>query len=236
MSTTITKYSSNVCSIGDDELACAFRDGVCGPADVRRKALEIGARNADKLELASPCAFKVGDFCDVLASCDGVDEALLARVRGCVSGLGASVDDEGDATMDDAGFASYLASDERKAWAGEEDDADSMDDAPPAPADDLAPPADLDAARNVQGDGGAARENHAAVPVAPPPVAPPNLGAVAGLPIPPARAFADLTPMFRALPNAPHKPQGPRGYRPQNDADAPIQRLTFSDSEDSDTW
>ena len=45
-----------------------------------------------------------------------------------------------------------------------------------------------------------------------------------------------LTPMFRALPNAPHKPQGPRGYRPQNDADAPIQRLTFSDSEDSDTW
>ena len=102
VSTTITKYSSNVCSIGDDELACAFRDGVCGPADVRRKALEIGARNADKLELASPCAFKVGDFCDVLASCDGVDEALLARVRGCVSGLGASLDDEGDAKMDDA--------------------------------------------------------------------------------------------------------------------------------------
>ena len=112
----------------------AFRDGVCGPADVRRKVEEIGARNADKLELASPCAFKVGDFCDVLASCDGVDEALLARVRGCVSGLGASVDDEGDAKMDDApaphddGFSSYLGSDERKAWAGEEDDADSMDD------------------------------------------------------------------------------------------------------------
>ncbi len=141
--------------------------------------------------------------------------------------------------MDDAGFASYLASDEHKAWAGEEvaaDDADSMDDASAAPADALAPPADLDAARNVQGDGGAARENHASVPVAPPPGAPPNLGAVAGRPLPPARAFADLTPMFRALPNAPRRPQGPRGYRPQNDADAPIRNLTFSDSEDSEDW
>ena len=47
--------------------------------------------------LASPCAFEVDEFCDVLASCDGVDEALLAKVRGCVSGLGASLDDEGDA-------------------------------------------------------------------------------------------------------------------------------------------
>ena len=200
----------------------AFRDGICGPDDVRRRVLEIGARNADKLQLASPCAFKVGDFCDVLASCDGVDEALLAKVRGCVSGLGASLDDEGDAEMDDA--------------PAPHDDADSMDDAPPAPAGALAPPAGLDAARNVQGDGGAARENSASAPLAPPLVAPPNLGAVAGRPLPPARAFADLTPMFRALPNAPHKPQGPRGYRPQNDADAPIQRLTFSDSEDSEDW
>ena len=202
---------------------CAFRDGACGSDDLRRKVLEIGARNAGKLQLASPCAFEVDDFCDILASCEDVDEALLAKVRGCVSGLGASVDDEGDAKMDDAPAPSGDAE-------------DLMDYAAPAPADDLVPPADLDAARNVQGDGGAARENSASVPVAPPLGAPPNLGAVAGRPLPPARAFADLTPMFRALPNAPHKPQGPRGYRPQNDADAPIQRLTFSDSEDSDTW
>lgn len=203
--------------------------------------MEIGARSADKLQLASPCAFKVEEFCAVLALDDDVDEALLKKVREAVSGLGASVDDEGDAKMDD-GFSSYLGSDERKAWAGEEDDADSMDD---APADALAPPADLDAARNVQGDGGAARENSASVPAAPALGAPPNLGGVAGRPIPPAASFDDgvdpigptfLTPMLRALPNAPRKPQGPRGYRPQNDADAPIKRLTFSDSEDSDTW
>ena len=140
-----------------------------------------------------------------------------------MSGLGASLDDEGDAKMDDPPAPSGDAE-------------DSMDDAPPAPADTLAPPADLDAARNVQGDGGAARENSASVPVAPPLGAPPNLGAVAGRPLPPARAFADLTPMFRALPNAPRKPQGPRGYRPQNDADAPIRNFTFSDSEDSEDW
>ena len=194
--------------------------------------LEIGARSADKLQLASPCAFKVEEFCAVLALDDDVDEALLKKVREAVSGLGASVDDEGDAKMDD-GFSSYLGSDERKAWAGEEDDADSMDD---APADALAPPADLDAARNVQGDGGAARENSASVPVAPPLGAPSNLGAVAGRPLPPERAFADLTPMFRALPNAPHKPQGPRGYRPQDDGNAPRHHFTFDDSEDSDTW
>ena len=80
--------------------------------------------------------------------------------------------------------------------------------------------------------------------MAPPLVAPPNLGAVAGRPIPPAASFdgvdpigpSYLTPMFRAPPNAPLRPQGVRVYRPQNDADAPIQRLTFSDSEDSDTW
>ena len=206
--------------------------------------MEIGARSADKLQLASPCAFKVEEFCAVLALDDDVDEALLKKVREAVSGLGASVDDEGDAKMDD-GFSSYLGSDERKAWAGEEvaaDDADSMDD---APADALAPPADLDAARNVQGDGGAARENSASVPAAPALGAPPNLGGVAGRPIPPAASFDDgvdpigptfLTPMLRALPNAPRKPHGPRDYRPQNDADAPIKRLTFSDSEDSDTW
>ena len=202
--------------------------------------MEIGARSADKLQLASPCAFKVEEFCAVLALDDDVDEALLKKVREAVSGLGASVDDEGDAKMDD-GFSSYLGSDERKAWAGEEDDADSMDD---APADALAPPADLDAARNVQGDGGAARENSASVPVAPPLVAPPNLGAVAGRPIPPADAFnrdgpigpTFTTPMFRALPNAPLRPQGPRGYRPQNDGNAPIQNFTFSDSDDSETW
>ena len=202
--------------------------------------LEIGARSADKLQLASPCAFKVEEFCAVLALDDDVDEALLKKVREAVSGLGASVDDEGDAKMDD-GFSSYLGSDERKAWAGEEDDADSMDD---APADALAPPADLDAARNVQGDGGAARENSASVPVAPPLGAPPNLGAVAGRPIPPADAFnrdgpigpTFTTPMFRALPNAPLRPQGPRGYRPQNDGNAPIQNFTFSDSDDSETW
>ena len=142
--------------------------------------------------------------------------------------------------MDD-GFSSYLGSDERKAWAGEEDDADSMDD---APADALAPPADLDAARNVQGDGGAARENSASVPAAPALGAPPNLGGVAGRPIPPADAFnrdgpigpTFTTPMFRALPNAPLRPQGPRGYRPQNDGNAPIQNFTFSDSDDSETW
>ena len=194
--------------------------------------MEIGARSADKLQLASPCAFKVEEFCAVLALDDDVDEALLKKVREAVSGLGASVDDEGDAKMDDAPAPSGDAE-------------DLMDYAAPAPADALAPPADLDAARNVQGDGGAARANLAAVPVAPPPGAPPNLGAVAGRPIPPAASFDDgvdpigptfLTPMLRALPNAPRKPQGPRGYRPQNDADAPIKRLTFSDSEDSDTW
>ena len=209
----------------------AFRDGVCGPADVRKKVLEIGTRHADWLQLASPCAFEVDEFCDVLASCDGVDEALLAKVRGCVSGRGASVDDEGDAKMD-------------AAPPPPDDDAGSMDDAPPAPADALARPEALDAARGVAGDGGAARENSASVPVAPPLVAPPNLGAVAGRPIPPADAFnrdgpigpTFTTPMFRALPNAPLRPQGPRGYRPQNDGNAPIQNFTFSDSDDSETW
>jgi len=191
---------------------------------------EIGARNADKLQLASPCAFKVGDFCDVLASCDDVDEALIGKVRDAVSGLGASVDDEGDAKMDDA--------------PAPHDDADSMDDAPPAPAGALAPPAGLDAARNVQGDGGAARENSASAPLAPPLVAPPNLGAVAGRPLPLASAIdgagpfgpSYLTPMFRALPNAPHKPQGPRGYRPQDDSAAPVHHFTFSDSEEEEEW
>ena len=147
---------------------------------------------------------------------------LLGKVRDAVSGLGASVDDEGDAKMDDA--------------PAPHDDADSMDDAPPAPADALARPAALDEARNVQGDGGAARENSASVPVVPPLGAPPNLGAVAGRPLPPARAFADLTPMFRALPNAPHKPQGPRGYRPQDDGNAPRHHFTFDDSSDSEDW
>ena len=193
--------------------------------------LEIGARNADKLQLASPCAFKVEEFCAVLALDDAVDEALLGKVRDAVSGLGASVDDEGDAKMDDVPAPS-------------DDAEDLMDYAAPAPADALARPAALDEARNVQGDGGAARENLASVPVAPPLVAPPNLGAVAGRPLPPAASFDGVdpigptyeTPMFRAPPNAPHRPRGPRGYRPQNDADAPIQRLTFSDSEDSETW
>ena len=212
-----------MCSIGNDELYTAFADGICGPADVRRKVLEIGARHADRLQLASPCAFKVEEFCGVLALCDGVDEVLIGKVRDAVSGLGASVDDEGDAKMDDAPAPSGDAE-------------DLMDYAAPAPADALAPPADLDAARNVQGDGGAARENRASSPVAPPLGAPPNLGAVAGRPLPPARAFADLTPMFRALPNAPHKPQGPRGYRPQDDGNAPRHHFTFDDSSDSEDW
>ena len=156
---------------------------------------------------------------------------MIGKVRDAVSGLGASVDDEGDAKMDDA--------------PAPHDDADSMDDAPPAPADALAPPADLDAARNVQGDGGAARENSASVPVVPPLGAPPNLGAVAGRPIPPAASFDDgvdpigpsfTTPMFRALPNAPRKPHGPRGYRPQDDGNAPRHHFTFDDSEDSEDW
>ena len=66
---------------------------------------------------------------------------------------------------------------------------------------------------------------------------------VAGRPVPRSGFENDgplgpsfLTPMFRALPNAPHKPQGPRGYRPQDDGNAPRHHFTFDDSDDSEDW
>ncbi|CAH0379116.1 unnamed protein product [Pelagomonas calceolata] len=110
-----------------------------------------------------------------------------------------------------------------------------------------APPQPSALERTIAGDLGAAREHLAHHSQATRPAPPPNLGAaapvVAGRPVPRSGFENDgplgpsfTTPMFRALPNAPYKPQGPGGYRPQDDSSAPVHHFTFSDSDDEEEW
>ena len=61
-------------------------DTLCGSDGLREMVQQVGEPHADWLLGASPCAWKMSDFCTALA-CDGAcDDALLARVQAATSG------------------------------------------------------------------------------------------------------------------------------------------------------
>ena len=119
----------------DENYACRFPTEIHTARErLRRKEggelYEAWRSDPDAMGLAQPSVgnkyIKVPDsFADGIDINPAVDVLRDYSERNAVEAEAAEAEE--DAEMDD-GFSSYLGSDERKAWAGEEDDADSMDD------------------------------------------------------------------------------------------------------------